>query len=98
MTQPRQAQPSSSFDATTTATPGAGRFVWHDLMTTDPGAAIAFYVALFGWRTEAMPMGEAGDYTMLYAGDEGIGGIVPLDPSHGVTSHWIGYATVPSVD
>ena len=98
MTQPQHAQPSPSFDAPATAS-GVGRFVWHDLMTTDPAAAVAFYTALFGWTTTTMPMGgELGDYVMLHAGGEMLGGVAPLDAAHGVPSHWIGYATVPDVD
>ena len=97
MTQPQHAQPSPAY-AAPTATPGVGRFVWHDLMSTDPAAAIAFYGALFGWTTRAMPMGDGWDYVVLRAGEEELGGIVPLDARHGIPSHWIGYATVPSVD
>jgi predicted enzyme related to lactoylglutathione lyase len=67
-------------------------------MCTDPARALAFYQALFGWTTRTMPMGEGAEYTMLHVGDEGIGGVVPLDASHGVPSHWIGYVTVPDVD
>lgn len=29
-----------------------GRFAWHDLMTTDPEAAQAFYKAVMGWGTQ----------------------------------------------
>lgn len=78
--------------------PAPGRFVWNDLNTTDPARAIAFYTALFGWKTTAMDMGAAGTYTMLYNGEEGIGGVAessnPADPR----SYWINYITVRSVD
>ena len=98
MTQPQQAAPSSGYDATG-APPEIGRFVWHDLMTSDGPAAIAFYTALYGWTTRTLPMGEFGDYTMLHAGEQAIGGIVPMRPADdNPPSHWIGYATVPSVD
>jgi len=29
-----------------------GRFVWYELMTTDPGAAKAFYGEVVGWGTQ----------------------------------------------
>ena len=29
-----------------------GRFVWFDLMTTDPAAATAFYSRVTGWGTD----------------------------------------------
>ena len=28
-----------------------GRFVWHELMTSDPGAAQTFYAKVVGWGT-----------------------------------------------
>lgn len=76
----------------------SGRFVWHDLMTTDVKASLAFYTELFAWKTREVEMGEAGKYTMISVGDRDIGGIVHLDPSHGVPTHWIGYCTVSDVD
>lgn len=80
------------------ASPSPGRFVWYDLMTTDPARALPFYTALLGWRPDTRPMEGIGDYTMFHVGDEPLGGMVPLDPAHGVGSHWIAYATVGSVD
>jgi uncharacterized protein len=80
------------------ATHTSGRFIWHDLMTTDPKSAIAFYAELFAWKTTEVEMGSMGKYTMIKAGDRDIGGIVPLDKSHGAPSHWIGYCTVSDVD
>ena len=91
--------PNASSDSSTYSAPTpAGRFVWHDLMTTDAPRAQAFYTALFGWTTQVMPMGEFGDYTMVTAGEHGVGGIVPLDAAHGVPSHWIAYASTADVD
>lgn len=44
-------------------------------------------------------MGESvGIYTMFNAGEEGLGGAVPLDASHGVPSHWITYISVNDVE
>ena len=97
MTQPRQLQSPQTYEIGT-GSPDVGRFVWHDLMTTDPARATAFYAALVGWTTSVMPMGELGDYTMVHAEGTAVGGIVPLDPSHGVTSHWVSYVTVADVD
>src|SRR5688500_1654713 len=76
----------------------SGRFVWHDLMTTDVKGALAFYTELFGWKTREVEMGGAGPYTMIKAGDRDIGGIVRLDPKHGVPTHWMAYCTVLDVD
>jgi uncharacterized protein len=76
----------------------SGRFVWHDLMTTDAKAAIAFYTELLGWKTTEVEMGPMGKYTMIKAGDRDIGGIMTLDKKHGVPSHWLGYTTTDDVD
>lgn len=80
-----------------TTTPN-GRVVWHDLMSTDPAGAAAFYRTLFGWETRPLPLEGFDPYQMIHVGDAGIGGIVPLDPQQGVPSHWIGYVTVEDVD
>ena len=91
--------PATNADAPSYAAPtAAGRFVWHDLMTTDATRALAFYSALFGWTAQPFPLGEMGDYQMLQAGDQGIGGIVPLDAAQGMPPHWISYVSTPSVD
>ena len=80
--------------------PSASRFVWHDLMTTDLPRSLAFYTTLFGWERKPWDMGPAGTYDMVYAGEVGIGGMVPLDGAEapGVPSHWIGYIAVDDVD
>ena len=79
--------------------PTAGQFVWHDLMTTDRDAALTFYKSLFDWTIQEIDMGESiGMYPMLMSGEEGVGGAVSLDPSHGLPSHWITYITVNDVD
>ena len=97
MTQPRQLQSPQTYEIGT-GSPDVGRFVWHDLMTTDPARATAFYAALVGWTTSVMPMGELGDYTMVHANGTAVGGIVPLGPEHGVASHWVAYIGVADVD
>lgn len=42
--------------------PWPGRFVWHDLMTTDVDTAQAFDSEVFGWVPEKKGMGDAGMY------------------------------------
>lgn len=94
MTTPAATTPASAYTP-----PAAGaRFVWHDLMSTDPGASLAFYSALFGWTTTEMALGEMGAYHMLAAGDATFGGLVPLDASHGLPSHWMAYVGTHDVD
>ena len=76
-----------------------GQFVWHDLMTNDRESAIAFFTNLFGWTTQDQDMGpEAGIYTMINSGDDGLGGIISMDPSYDLPSHWTTYIAVADVD
>jgi len=49
---------------------------WQELTTTDPGAAARFYVDMFGWTTEVVPMGDF-DYTLLYNQGQMIAGLMP---------------------
>jgi predicted enzyme related to lactoylglutathione lyase len=78
--------------------PVLGKFVWHDLMTTDIDKAIAFYSDLFGWTIEEFDMGPAGKYKMIHAAGENHGGFVKLDAEGGVPPHWMCHCTVDDVD
>ena len=80
-----------------TQTPG-GQIVWHDLMTTDLEPAKEFYQALFGWTTHQQDMGPMGDYTVIQHQGQPIGGMVNIDPQHGLSSHWLAYLTVEDVE
>ncbi|MGE3174679.1 MAG: VOC family protein [Planctomycetota bacterium] len=77
------------------AGPWPGRFVWHDLMTTDAAKSQAFYCGLFDWRIDERPM-QGFTYRMIQAGPGPIGGIVhePSIPK----SHWMPYLAVDDVD
>ncbi len=79
-----------------------GRFVWHELMTTDPKAAIAFYSEVVGWKTEAFPepMGPE-PYTMWVASQGPLGGVLTLpEPAKqaGAPPHWMGNVSVDDLD
>ena len=54
-----------------------GRFVWHELMTSDPEAALSFYPALTGWKSQAWDGGST-PYTMWMNGDVPVGGVMTL--------------------
>jgi len=76
------------------------RFVWHELATSDPDAAEAFYRAVVGWQ-----MADAGQpglrYTILSAGDRGMGGLtaIPAEAlAAGGRPGWLGYIGVPDAD
>ena len=76
------------------------RFVWYELATHDQDAAAAFYRKVVGWRTA--DAGQPGlQYTVLSAGDRGMGGLAPLPAeamSAGARPGWLGYVGVPDTD
>jgi predicted enzyme related to lactoylglutathione lyase len=72
----------------------SGRFVWQDLMTSDPDKATTFYTSLFGWTIVPQDM-QGYTYNMIHVGETGIGGITQLDPTHGLPTHWMTYLHVP---
>jgi uncharacterized protein len=80
------------------APPPVGRFVWHDLMTSDVEKAQQYYSDLLGWTYKEFDMGPGGVYKMIHAGGTEWGGFMPLDPAQGIPPHWISYVTVPDVD
>lgn len=73
-----------------------GRFVWHELLTTDTGAAAAFYPKVVPWRTQPSSMPG---YTLWMAGDAQVGGLMALPADAGGTPpHWLIYVGTPNVD
>lgn len=67
-----------------------GRGHWHELMSTDPEAAFAFYAGLFGWgRGSALDMGADGAYQIFRHGGADIGGMMGLGGAPG--AHWLPY-------
>jgi predicted enzyme related to lactoylglutathione lyase len=77
-----------------------GRFVWYELMTTDPEAAKSFYGKVVGWG--AQDAGIPGvAYTLLKLGAASIGGLMALPEEArraGAPPSWIGYVGVDDVD
>ncbi len=77
-----------------------GRFVWYELMTSDPAAAQSFYTSLIGWGTEAFD-GTGTPYTMWTREGTPLGGVMQLPEeaqNGGAPSHWLPYVAVPDVD
>jgi predicted enzyme related to lactoylglutathione lyase len=76
-------------------------FVWYELMTTDPKSAANFYSDIVGWN--AAPFGGDGGipYTVLSAGQRGVGGIMDMPEGYkkgGGHPAWVGYVRTPDVD
>ena len=82
-----------------------GRFVWYDLMTTDPDGAADFYTKVAGWATTPWHAseGETGSepYLMWTAGETAVGGRARLPEeaiAQGAPTHWLAYVTVPDTE
>jgi predicted enzyme related to lactoylglutathione lyase len=77
-----------------------GRFVWHDLMTTEPDRAKSFYTGVADWGTQ--DWNQTGTpYTMWTARDTPVGGLMKLPEEMaktGAPPHWLAYVSTPDVD
>jgi predicted enzyme related to lactoylglutathione lyase len=73
-----------------------GRFVWYELMSSDPAGSIAFYENLLGWRFRDTPVGGR-SYTMAHLGETAFGGVETLR-QQGVPTHWLAYVSVADTD
>ncbi|MGL4488789.1 MAG: VOC family protein [Rhizobiaceae bacterium] len=74
------------------------KFVWHDLMTTDPKAAAAFYGKVIGWKIEDSGM-PGPEYLMVHAGEHAVGGIMAIpEGQKDMPPCWTGYIGVDDVD
>lgn len=75
----------------------AGHGRWNELSTRDGPAALAFYQAALGLEHKGgMPMGDAGDYSFISAGDAVIGAISPTLPPEAQPA-WLVYFGVESI-
>lgn len=77
-----------------------GRFIWYELLTTDPEAAKRFYGEVVGWTYDDMSMGDM-TYSVAKADGNGVGGIMPIPPeakAMGVPPNWSGYICVDDCD
>jgi predicted enzyme related to lactoylglutathione lyase len=74
-----------------------GRFVWHDLVTTDVPKALDYYRDLLGWEYTQADMGGF-QYNMIRVAGTEHGGFVPVDPGDPQGARWTSYAVVPDVD
>lgn len=79
---------------------GLGSFVWYELMTTDAGAAEAFYRHVLGWG--ARDAGMVGmSYTLFSAEGADVAGSMALPQEAcdaGAGPSWMGYVGVEDVD
>ncbi|HEV2700503.1 MAG TPA: VOC family protein [Steroidobacteraceae bacterium] len=74
---------------------GLGQFLWHELLTPDPGAGATFYSKAFGWN--AQPWEGDANYTMLSHATGPVGGarVVGKDPlADKAGPNWLTYVGV----
>jgi uncharacterized protein len=77
-----------------------GRFLWYELMTSDPKGAQAFYTKVCGWSLQTMEM-TGGPYVMWSRGQVAVGGVMALPDDArkmGAPSHWMAYIGTPAID
>jgi predicted enzyme related to lactoylglutathione lyase len=75
-----------------------GRFIWHELMTTDPDAAAGFYSKVVPWKTQPSGMPS---YTVWMAGKIQAGGLMGQGDDarqSGAAPSWLVYVGTPDVD
>lgn len=76
-----------------------GRFVWHELSTTDPEGAQRFYAEIIPWGTQ--PSEEIEEYTLWTNAGRAIGGVKALkngSSSGSAHPNWLPYVSVYDVD
>jgi len=76
-----------------------GRFVWHELMTTDTKSAAGFFTKVIGWKTQAWD--QDANYTMFTSGGRPTAGLMTLPAdakAMGAPPNWLTYIGTPDVD
>jgi len=73
-----------------------GRFVWHDLISHDRPASVAFFTKLIGWKTRDEDPVSA-DYVHFLNGERDLAGAPKQEPNPQTPPHWLAYVTVDDV-
>jgi predicted enzyme related to lactoylglutathione lyase len=76
-----------------------GRFLWHELLTSDTAAAIDFYTKVVGWKTEAWA--QMPDYRMWVGSRGPVGGVMALPEEAkqmGSPPTWMAHIGTPNAD
>lgn len=76
-----------------------GRFIWHELMTTDTESAMDFYSQVIGWKTQAWSQDVS--YMMFVAKAGPMAGVMLLpEDAKAMGAHptWLVYIGTPDVD
>jgi uncharacterized protein len=75
-----------------------GRFLWHELMTSDTASAEDFYSKVVGWKAKAWEQDPS--YQMWMMGRRSMGGLMPqrVEPGQSSPLEWFTYIGTPDVD
>jgi uncharacterized protein len=73
-----------------------GRIVWHDLISYDRPASVAFFTKLMGWKTRGEDPATA-DYVHFLNGDRDLAGAPKREKDPHTPPHWLTYVTVDDV-
>lgn len=76
------------------------RFLWYELMTSDPQSAVRFYPGVTGWHAAPYESSPT-PYWVWTNGDTPLGGLMalPVDAAQGgAPSHWMPYIGCDDVD
>jgi predicted enzyme related to lactoylglutathione lyase len=98
------AAPSATTETRQDPSSFEGMFIWYELVTRDPDAAIDFYTHVVGWTAADFPTPpKIGDfrYTILSAGERGVAGLMALTDemkAEGGQPGWLGVINVADVD
>ncbi len=73
-----------------------GALIWNELATRDPGAARAFYGAVFGWSSEDVSGDDGVPYARWVLDGRGMGGMMPMGDEYpaGIPPNWLTYFAV----
>jgi predicted enzyme related to lactoylglutathione lyase len=72
-----------------------GTFSWAELVTSDAGAAKAFYTDVFAWEYDDMPIPDGSVYSMAMRDGKRVAALYGSDEQ---PPHWNCYVTVASAD
>jgi predicted enzyme related to lactoylglutathione lyase len=79
-----------------------GHFMWHELLTQDPGAAATFYAKVVGWKTGPYyPAGTNKAYTTWLDQWGPLGALLSMDDNaraKGLLPHWFSNVMVRNLD
>jgi hypothetical protein len=71
---------------------------WHELNTSRPDEAMAFYAATLGWSFEGMTLPDGSPYWVGRHNGRPVAGVYRLDREHAdVPAHWMTYLAVPDM-